>query len=64
MDNIYPEYESLPEEDLLKIMEEINFNIDQTKMFLYEENMKFEKFKVKFFKYRLRIKGDNITIFL
>ena len=46
MDNIYSEYDGFTEEDLVKIIEEINYNIEQTKMNLYEENIKFEKYKV------------------
>jgi hypothetical protein len=46
MENNFNEYDAISQEELINILNELNINLDQIRMTLYEENQKFEKYKV------------------
>ncbi len=46
MENYFNEYDAMSNEELLNILNELNINLDQIRMNLYEENQKFDKYKV------------------
>ena len=48
MENNFNEYDAMSPEELVNILNELNINLDQTRMTLYEENQKFEKYKVTY----------------
>ena len=49
MDNNFNEYDAMSTEELLNILNELNINLEQVRLNLYEENQKFEKYKVTYF---------------
>lgn len=46
MENNFNEYDAISQEELVNILNELNINLEQVRMNLYEENQKFEKYKV------------------
>jgi hypothetical protein len=46
MENNFNEYDAISQEELVNILNDLNINLDQVRMNLYEENAKFEKYKV------------------
>jgi ubiquitin carboxyl-terminal hydrolase L5 len=47
MENNFNEYDAISKDELVNILNELNINLDQIRMYLYEENQKFDKYKVK-----------------
>jgi hypothetical protein len=46
MENNFNEYDAISHDELINILNDLNINLEQLRMNLYEENIKFEKYKV------------------
>lgn len=59
MDENYQEYDSLTKEELNKILNDIDFELENLKIIIEDEKAKFEKYKVSLKKIKLQIENDR-----